>query len=253
MEQWAVAFVLVFTRIGALLMATPVFRSTGVSTRIRLVLGLALAALAVTTLPSGYQPPPFGAALIPAVLWEMALGLGMGLAIQMVFAALTIAGEAVAVGMGLGFSTIVDPQNGASVPTMSQQFVLLATMLFIALNGHLLALDMVHDSFRLLPPGDGGELSRGASALLDWAMSMYANALMLALPVIAAMLLTNLAFGVVTRAAPQLNVFAVGFPLMLLMGMAVVLVNIPNLLNATQGLFDEAFRASESIILESQR
>ncbi|MEM7705822.1 MAG: flagellar biosynthetic protein FliR [Pseudomonadota bacterium] len=252
LEGLVVTYLLALTRVSALLMATPVFRSTGVPSRIRLLLAVTVAALTVGTLPPGYEVPTFGFSLIPIALWEMALGLAMGLCIQMVFAALTIAGECVAVGMGLGFATIVDPQNGASVPTMSQQFVLLGTMLFVAINGHLVALNMVHDSFVMLPPGSQGNLSGGATPLLEWAMAMYANALRLALPVIAAMLLTNLAFGVITRAAPQLNVFAVGFPLMMLIGMAAVMINIGTLLDATASLFEQAFEAAGKLFSGAQ-
>lgn len=240
-------YLLALTRVSALLMATPVFRSTGVPSRIRLLIAVTVAALTVSTLPAAYQAPAFGFNLLPAIAWEVALGLAMGLCIQMVFAALTIAGECVAVGMGLGFATIVDPQNGSSVPTISQQFVLLGTLLFVTINGHLVAINMVHESFALLPPGTNAGLDSGAEALLDWAMRMYANALRLALPVIAAMLLTNLAFGVITRAAPQLNVFAVGFPLMMLIGIAALMVNIGSLLNTTSSLFDGAFSAATAL------
>ncbi len=247
LEDLAVSYLLALTRVSALLMATPIFRSTGVPSRIRLMIAVTVSALTISALPATYQAPSFGFSLIPIALWEMALGLAMGLCIQMVFAALTIAGECVAVGMGLGFATIVDPQNGSSVPTISQQFVLLGTMLFVAINGHLIALDMIHSSFTLLPPGSGGSVSGGGTPLLEWAMTMYANALRLALPVIAAMLLTNLAFGVITRAAPQLNVFAVGFPLMMLIGMAALMINIGSLLDTTTVLFEKAFEATTEL------
>ncbi len=247
LDGLAVTYLLALTRVSALLMATPIFRSTGVPAKVRLLLAVTVAALTMGTLPDSYSPPTFGFGLIPIALWEMALGLAMGLCIQLVFAALTIAGECVAVGMGLGFATIVDPQNGASVPTMSQQFVLLGTLLFVAINGHLMALDMIHSSFTLMPPGSRGNIHGGAAPLLEWAMSMYANALRLALPVIAAMLLTNLAFGVITRAAPQLNVFAVGFPLMMLIGMAAVMININSLLDACAALFGKSFAAATAL------
>lgn len=234
-------YMLMFVRVGAMMMATPIFRSTGIPSRVRLVMALVMSAAALPTLPEDYQAPAMGAAMIPAIIWELALGVAMGFLIQLVFAALAIAGEAVAMGMGLGFANMVDPQNGSSVPTMSQHFSLLATILFVTINGHLLMLQMLFDSFALIPPGTRpfGEAER--SVILDWGAVMYANALFLSLPVLIAMLLTNLAFGVITRAAPQLNVFAIGFPLMLVFGFVVVMINTEHLITGTQNLFEQAF------------
>lgn len=242
------SFMLVVTRVGAMLTATPVFRSTGIPMRVRLVLTLVVSALAMLALPAGFQPPPLGASLLPVMLWELAMGLAMGFCIQLVFAALAVAGESVAVGMGLGFATIVDPQNGNSVPSMSQQFVLLGTLMFVAMNGHLLMLDMLYNSFTLLPPGSQPFVTHPGEAVLNWAMTMYGNALLLALPVIVSMLLTNLAFGIITRAAPQLNIFAVGFPLMLMIGLAVVLINMSSLLAGTSELLQSAFGVIDGLL-----
>ncbi|MDJ0652725.1 MAG: flagellar biosynthetic protein FliR [Xanthomonadales bacterium] len=241
-------FMLMFVRVGAMMMATPIFRSTGIPTRVRLVMAVILAAAAMPTLPDDYQTPTMGSAMLPVILWEFGLGVAMGFMIQLVFAALAVAGEAVAMGMGLGFANMVDPQNGSSVPTMSQQFALLATILFVTINGHLLMLQMLYDSFALIPPGSRPFDAAQRSVLLEWGAVMYANALFLALPVLITMLLTNLAFGVITRAAPQLNVFAIGFPLMLIFGFVVVMINTEHLITGTQDLFEQAFLGVRRLI-----
>lgn len=233
-------FMLVFVRVGALLMATPMFRSTGMPTKIRLMLALSVSAMALASLPPDYRPPSIGVDLIPIVLWEIALGFAMGFIVQAVFAALAIAGESVAMGMGLGFANLVDPQSGASVPTVSQYFVLIASLLFIALNGHLLMLQMLFDSFTIIPPGSTPPLLDSPGIVLQWAAMMYTHALFIALPVLVAMLLTNLAFGIITRAAPQLNIFAIGFPLMLVLGLAMLLMNIEHLISGAGELLERA-------------
>ncbi len=246
MENAALAttgFMLVFVRVGALLTATPVFRSTGIPTRVRLMFALAVSGLLFASLPPNYVTPTSAVELVPIVLWELALGFAMGFIVQMVFAALAVAGESVAMGMGLGFASLVDPQSGTSVPTVSQYFVLMASLLFVALNGHLLMLQMLFDSFTIIPPGSKSPLLNNPGIGIEWAATMYAHALFIALPVLVAMLLTNLAFGVITRAAPQLNIFAIGFPLMLVLGVVMILVNMEHLVSAAGDLFERAYLA----------
>lgn len=235
------ALILVLMRVGAMLMATPVFRSTGMPARVRLSLALILSALAVAALPPGQAMPALDASLLTVAVSEVALGIAMGLMIQLVFAALTIAGEGIAMGMGLGFSTMIDPQNGDPVPTLSQLFVLLATLLFIILDGHLHALGMLFSSFELLPPGTQVFSQAQNGVLIEWAATMYTNALFIALPILVAMLLTNVIFGVITRAAPQLNLFAIGFPLMLSIGIAVLYLHVSHVTEGTAQLLTQAF------------
>lgn len=241
-------FMLIFMRMGALLMATPVFRSTGLPARLRLILALVLSAIGVSALPADLPIPDWGAMLLGLALQETLLGLAMGFTVQLVFASLSIAGESVAMAMGLGFATLVDPQRGTPVPTLSQHFVLLATLLFLVMNGHLWMIRMVHESLTLLPPGQNVFSVARAGSLLTWAGHMYAHALFIALPVLVAMILTQLTFGIITRSAPQLNVFAIGFPLMLMFGLMLLLVHVEHLITATEGLLRSSFEAINTLL-----
>ncbi len=242
------SLMLVLTRVGAMLMATPVFRSTGVPARVRIVLALTFSLLAVAALPPDYQAPAIDAGLVAAIVSEVGLGLAMGFMIQLVFASLAIAGEACAMGMGLGFATMIDPANGNPVPTLSQLFMVLSTLIFVALDGHLQMLGMLFVSFDLLPPGSSPFAAVHISVLLEWAMLMYAHAMFIALPIIVAVLLTNILFGVITRAAPQLNLFAIGFPMMLLLGIFLIFMNVEHVAEGARSLLRAAFSEVDRLI-----
>jgi flagellar biosynthetic protein FliR len=128
--------------------------------------------------------------------------------------------------MGLGFASMVDPSSGTQVPVISQFYVIILTLVFLALDGHLTFISVVAESFHTLPIGVNGLSRDGLWALLIWGGSMYAGAVQIALPAIASLLLINLTFGVVTRAAPQFNIFAIGFPVTMVAGFFIMLATL---------------------------
>lgn len=246
--QFAMGFVWVFARVGALFLAAPVLRSTGMPPRVRLLGAVFVTLVLFPSIGNVPAVDPLSVEMLVITAREVAIGLTMGFVIQMVFAALTIAGESISMSMGLGFSTMIDPQNGVPVPVLSQFLVLLATLIFLALDGHLLLLQLLASSFNNLPIGTAQVNGEGAWRVLTWAGEMYAGALMIALPVLTAVLMANLAFAVVTRAAPQLNIFAVGFPFMLLLGFGASLLALASQLDVLEGLFSDAFTRVRTLI-----
>jgi len=229
-----------FLRLSALFLAAPVFSAGGLPVRTRVVLAALLSVLIAPTLP--FMPPvdllsPAGALLAAQ---QVFIGLAMGFLLQMVFAAAVVAGQSLAMTMGLGFAMSVDPQNGVQVPVLSQLYVILATLLFLAVDGHLVLITALVHSFTLLPVGEPLLAGQTAMNLVTWGSQMFASALMLALPALTAILLINLAFGVITRASPQLNIFAVGFPVTILAGFVFIFLSLPVALS----LFVEMFDAS---------
>jgi flagellar biosynthetic protein FliR len=165
----------------------------------------------------------------------------MGFTMQLVFSAMVIAAQTIAMGMGLGFATAVDPQNGTQVPVVGQYYMVLGTLMFLALNGHLLMIQILVDSFQSLPVGLKGLSSEGIWALVGWGGRMFAGALLIALTAMASMLLINLSFGVMSRAAPQLNIFGVGFPVMMGAGFIVIMFSLPGLIPQVTELMQDAF------------
>ena len=241
LTAWVDGVIWPFIRIGSMLVAAPIFGAGSVPVRVRLALALVLAWALQPYLPA---PPPVDPVspmgfLVSAS--QVLIGVTMGFILQMVFSAVALAGQAIALSMGLGFAMFVDPQSGAQVPTLSQMYVILATLLFLSMNGHLMLIDMLVQSFHLMPVGPLMLNGHALWSLVTWGGVMYAAALLVALPAVAALMLINLAFGVITRAAPQLNIFAVGFPLTLILGFGLIMFTLPTLLPRFSTLMNQAF------------
>ena len=217
-----------FFRIAGVLMVAPVFGTRLVPIRVRLALAIAVTFVLAPVLPAAAQTfqPNIASGLLLAQ--ELLLGVAIGFCLQMIFDALIIAGQTISMGMGLGFAMMVDPQRGVSVPVIGQFFVILGMLIFLALGGHLATLRLIADSFAALPLGVPLPTD-GVWVLVTYGSEMFAGALRIALPAATALLVVNIAFGVMSRAAPTLNLFAVGLPAGLLIGFLILLVNIEHL------------------------
>jgi flagellar biosynthetic protein FliR len=165
----------------------------------------------------------------------------MGFVLQMVLGAVTLGGQVIAMGMGLGFASMVDPQNGVQTPVLGQYLLIMTTLLFLALNGHLVIIEVLATSFQTLPLDGGGLAREGLLGLVGWAGEMFAGAVLIALPVSISLMTVNVGFGVMMRAAPQLNIFAVGFPVTMLVGFVLIIITLPSIAEQVEGLFDSAF------------
>ena len=216
-----------FFRVAGVLMVAPVFGARLVPVRIRLAM-----AVTVTLALSPLVPvtPEFTLSLLSGitVIQEVIIGVAMGFCLQMIFDALIMAGQTIAMSMGLGLATMIDPQRGISVPVISQFFVILGMLIFLALGGHLATIRLIADSFSILPVGRPLS-TEGMFMVANWGSQMFAGALRIALPAATALLIANIAFGVMSRAAPSLNLFAVGLPAGLLIGFVLLLLNLEHL------------------------
>ena len=249
LNAWVAAFLWPFMRIGAMLVAAPVFGSRLVPVRVRLALALVLALMMAPMVSQDVTAiDPLSAQGLVISVQQVLVGLAMGFTLQMVFAAIVIAAQTIAMSMGLGFAMAVDPQNGVQVPVVAQYYLTLATLIFLALNGHLLLLQILIDSFQTLPVGTTGLSSSGLWELVSWGGRMFAGAVLIALTGIAALLLVNLAFGVMSRAAPQLNIFGVGFPVMMGTGFIVIMVSLPGMTPHVSNLMLDAFDLLGSLV-----
>ena len=144
-------------------------------------------------------------------------------------------------GMGLGFAMLVDPQRGVNVPILSQFFVLMTTMMFLALGGHLILIQVLVQSFTTLPPGASTFGTEGIWSVVAWGSQMFAGAVLVALPAVVALLIVNLAYGVISRAAPTLNLFAVGFPATVLLGFLILQFSFQTTLVSLGGMLEDTF------------
>lgn len=216
----------------------PVLGGGEVPMRVRLGLSVAVTMLLLPSLGSMPVLEPLSLQSLVITAQQVLIGLAMGLMVLLVFNAVTMAGESIAITMGLGFALMNDPRNGVQVPTVSQFYLIMATLLFLAFDGHHALLQLLASSFLILPVG----VSLGVDAiweLVNWGAVMFRGALAIALPALAAMLSVNIIMGVTTRAAPQLNLFSIGFPITMTVGFVSILLTLPLFDKAFQGLFAE--------------
>jgi flagellar biosynthetic protein FliR len=177
----------------------------------------------------------------------MLIGLAMGFAMRIVFAAIEMAGEVASLTMGLGFATFFDPLTKGRSSAVSQFLALIATMAFLAVNAHLVLIEALAESFYTMPIAADPMSSGGPLAVARWGGHIFTAALQLSLPIVAALLVTNVALGILTRAAPQLNIFGIGFPISLGVGLLVVSLALPYLGQPILNLFNLGIETARSI------
>lgn len=231
-----------FFRIGAMLMAAPIFGAQTVPARARLGLAFLITLIVAPVLPAPPAVDPLSLSALMIILQQVLIGAVMGFALQLVFSTVIAGAQVIAMQMGLGFAEMVDPANGQQTPVLGQFYLIFTTLVFLAMNGHLLLVELVIESFEMLPVATVG-LDRDAFYILaGWGTQMFAGAVWLALPAVASLLVVNAAFGVMSRAAPQLNIFSVGFPVAMIMGFAVLLIAAqsitPQFMVITEQMFD---------------
>ncbi|HTT01928.1 MAG TPA: flagellar biosynthetic protein FliR [Steroidobacteraceae bacterium] len=240
-EGWLAQMFWPFVRIGACLMIVPGFASLGVPVRVRIVLAGSLALLIAPLVPAPVGITPFSVAGIVVTVQQLVIGAALGFALQIIFDAVALGGQLLANSMGLSFAYNVDPIRGTSTPVLGQLYTLLVTLTFLALDGHLRILEVLVDGFRTLPVGSTGLGANGLWRLIDWGSRIFSGALAIALPGVTALLIVNLAFGVVSRAAPTLNLFAVGFPVSIVLGLVIVSAGLPGLQSSFVKLLEGSF------------
>lgn len=248
LDAWIAAFIFPLARIFGLLASAPIFNNAAQPQRIRLAAGVVITLALVPVLP----PMPAVAAgswLGFAILaQQIIIGVLLGFTLRIAFAAIDIAGDLIGMQMSLSFAVFYDPQNAGQTAVLAEFLGLLTMLIFLAMNGHLLTLQVLVESFRLLPVSATPISANGFSTLLAWSSTLFASGLLLALPLITALLIANLAMGVLARVAPQLNIFAVGFPVTLTAGFIVLMFSIPYFGAAMERLFDNAFRAMAAVL-----
>ncbi len=212
---WLAAFLYPLVRILAWLATDPLLGNRAAPASVRVALGFVLTVAIAPTLP----PPPQVALLsgdgLLILAQQIVIGLALGFVLRILFAALEFAGQFIGLQMGLSFATLVDPVNGAQTPVIAQFMVITAALILFAFDGHHLILEALVESFHRLPVAAVPLPAHDYAAIVRWGGVIFSLGLQIALPVTAALLSTNLAIGMMTRAAPQLNIFAVGFPLTL--------------------------------------
>jgi len=227
-----------FIRISAFFYALPIISSGIIPIYIKTGLAIFIAFLVSPTLP----PLPIVDVLsvdgLVISIFQIIIGLALGFLVKIVFSALETGGYIIGQTMGLGFAQMNDPSSGVTVPVISQFYTVIATLIFLVMNGHLIMIDVLVNSFSIIPIDASSQLNDGIWQLILWAGWVFTGAILIALPAVGALLLVNIAFGVMMRAAPQLNIFSIGFPISLMLGLSFILLTLPVFSNQFLSLLD---------------
>jgi len=240
-------FIWPLVRVGAVLLTGPFFSLAAVNLRVRIAVVFVLTWMLfpMVTIPD-IDPFSFGA--VSGILHEVMIGGLMGLSLQIVVAALIVAGQAIAGSMGLSMANMVDPSLG-NVPTLSQFFLIIGTLLFLSLGGHLVIITLLASSYEWVPIASGGLSLAMVMAMVSWSSEMFVGAVVIAFPIMTGLLLVNALLGLVARAAPSLNVFAIGFPALIPLGLGMLLVTMGIWFEQVENLWFLGFEAATEVLM----
>ena len=241
--SWIAGLLWPLTRILGLIAVAPLYGNVSVPASVKVGLAILIALIVAPVVPSlpALDPMSMGGLLI--MVQQFVIGTAMGFAMRVTFSAIEMAGEISSLTMGLGFATFFDPQSQGRSSAVSQFMALLAISVFLAANVHLLLISTLVDSFNTLPIVAMPWGTGGFQQLAIWAGRIFSAGVQLSLPIVAALLIVNIALGVLTRAAPQLNIFGIGFPITLSIGLILLALVLPYLGIPMQRLLHEGIEA----------
>ena len=233
-------------RISALMVTAPVFALRAFNLRLRVLLAIVLAWL-VYPMHTWPVIDPVSAAGLKEIINQLAIGAIAGLILQMVVAAMVVGGQAIATSMGLSMANLMDPNMG-NVPVISQFLIVLGSLIFVGVGGHVILLGMILESFHTLPIGTSIFSPESMGLLLRWSSMMFLGAVLMSLPVMVALLFVNIGVGVITRAAPSLNIFSVGFPASVAVGFIVLLAFMGSIIGRIDWMWVQAFSTVRELL-----
>ena len=233
-------------RLSAFLAFTSIFSIRAVNMRIRMSLGFAMAFFVSQQIEIPKIDPVTADGLME-ISRQILIGLTMGLVFQVASAALVVAGQAMSGSMGLSMANMVDPNMG-SVPVISQLMIVMSTLIFVGFGGHAILLGLISESFNSLPIGTSILNQDVYGRVLKWSSMVFLGAVLLALPVMVSLLFINIGLGVVTRAAPSLNIFAVGFPAMIMAGFLILIISMESIGARIEWLWVQGFTVVRDVL-----
>jgi flagellar biosynthetic protein FliR len=245
LQQWVGALLWALGRVGGLVLVAPVFGNPMLPARIRVGITVMLTLVLSPLAPAAVDP--LSAQGVATMVGQVLIGAAIGFVLRLVFEAVAFGGQLVAQSMSLGFSEVVNPEGGGSTPSLSQLYMVLVTLIFLAMNGHLQLVALLAESFRTMPPGQA--LGPDAlHAIVMFGAHLFGGAVRVALPAVTSLLVVNIGFAAISRAAPSMNLFAVGFPITITLGMVVLWLSLPSLPGAFESLTDNAWSLMRDLV-----
>ena len=246
-EFWRLLFAM--TRIGAAMLAAPLFGAGTVPPQVRVIATGAIAVLICAWTPLEAPPALLSLEGMVTVAGEVLVGLALGFVLQIAFAAPVLAAEVMGGSMGMSLAVAVDPNSGAQSTALGQYFTVVLTLIFLALGAHLQWIALLLESYRVFPPGETWIGAEKSSQIVGFAGTMFATAVTMALPVSLVLLVVQIVTGVLSRSAPALNLFALGLPAGVLAGFAALIAALPIITDQMVDLSSTAIAETRSIML----
>jgi len=240
-------FLLLSVRLAALFVAAPVLSASAISVPIRvaLVMGISIVLMNVVPVP---QVDLLGVNGVLLILSEALIGITIGIIFQLAFSAIAVAGEQMALSMGLGFASMVDPQSGTQSPVVTQFLSIMLTLIFLVIGGHHVALQHLAASYKTMPIGSPFDMALPLGVVRAAAL-IFSAALIISIPVLITLLLVNLIIGFMTRVSPQMNIFSISFSITIMVGFTLILVSIPSITNGMTSLIETVSSITRDLIL----
>ncbi|WP_047533833.1 flagellar biosynthetic protein FliR [Methylotenera sp. N17] len=237
LQAWIVGLLWPLTRILGFIAVAPILSHTAIPQRVRLGYGIVLTLAMMPAIPAmpALDIISFQGLLI--LVQQFMIGIAMGFAMRLVFVAIELAGHMIGMSMGLGFASFFDPQSEGQTTAVSQFLVLICLLVFLSLDGHLMFVSVLANSFTAMPIAVDGH-GIDAMKIASWGETIFSSGLLLALPVVTALLITNMALGILTKTAPQLNIFGIGFPITISIGFIVLAVSLPTIVKPLEKMID---------------
>ena len=242
-------YLLPFARMTGFVMVAPIFSTGFVPRRVRVGLSVMLALIVMPNLTPDMNFDPISLDGVIMLIQQMIIGIALGFVMQIIFAAIVNAGQLVGMQMGLGFAQMMDPTSGVTVPVIGQFYNLMGVLLFLAMNGHLVLIQVLVDSFSILPVASGGLPDSSLINIAYFGSWIFSGAVMIALPAIISLLMISVVMGVVTKSTPQMNVFAVGFAITIIAGFIIILVTLSTAFPQMARLFGEGFTFMREMLI----
>lgn len=240
LQSWVISLLWPLTRILGMIAIAPVFSERAIPNRIKLGFGVVLTLIILPTLPPMPVFDIFSPVGLLLLVQQILIGFSIGFCMRLVFAAIGLAGQMIGMSMGLGFAVFFDPMSNSQNSSIAQFLSMLALLIFLSLDGHLMMVTTLAESFISLPITNSWH-SLDMMAMASWGETIFSVGLQLAMPAIAALLITNMALGILTRTAPQLNIFGIGFPVTLSIGFLVLALALQGMLNPITQAIDAGF------------
>jgi flagellar biosynthetic protein FliR len=231
------------TRILGFIAVAPPFGNRGVPMRVKIALGIFLSMIVAPSIAPLTNVDLMSITGIAVLMQQLIIGVAMGFIVRLIFAGVEMAGEVIGLTMGLGFATFYDPQTSGRSSAIAQFLVIIATLIFLSLDIHLAMFEAVINSFKTIPISTSLEMGFSVKNLAIWGQEIFRIAMMLSLPIVAALLITNIALGILTRAAPQLNLFGIGFPITITVGFLMLTLILPYLLLPLENMFQHGLNS----------